>query len=794
MAGEASGPVDASILSWPPDITQALQALSASQQAGTVELDLVRGQIASSLENIKEQILERGEGIQIALSPTQESVVGALEHININLQMLYYAYQAAAVQTHVPQPLVIDASANTQQLLDGLRTLFTSLVQGSGAAGDPGPLGKALSDGADSNFRSWFGVFPQNQAKETSLAQSVAGNAAGAGASLVTNLMGTIATPAQAAMRAALGQGPVTPDDSLSRGLALLATCSGLGLLAHGISSALSLEVLGNGFVNTAGIGACLAELSSFGPVLGAITEPFNAAYFGQAWERYVNKTFLPFHPGLGEILTLRARRFLDPGADTTMIGTDTADALKEHGLSDDWQDKLVKAAYRWPRQRELMILAETEHLDDEYLTQVFEKAGFDDTNVGNMVEAFKARRNRPYRQKWLDTSIQEVVYGFITVDQLDVALRAHAWPDDLIQPIHEAAAEARWLQWSKEYVDWAQLAYSRDELSDTEFTDALQASGMDATTANRLYAIARLKRYHKVWLTTPQEDAKAVLSTYLAAFRANIISRFAVEDVLAKTGMDPSAALMMVDMADEARQAALIAELRQFGLPALRDEVVSGQLTIGEYQSRLQSLGFPMEKWLVELGFVYVLIERYKFNEFQRSYVPAVERAYVQGLVGRSSVTQAYAMAKVPTDEAAVRLSLLDNELRQRLLGRYVSFEQSADRAAVIAGTLSPDDYRKRLETAGWPAAYVLAEVDFATAERDRRTSGHYAKYALAKYEQAYKLGLCGVSDLLAAYDAAGLSQAEWGPRLAVLNAEVENAAAKISASQAAKAGSQTA
>jgi len=600
--------------------------------------------------------------------------------------------------------------------------------------------------------------------------------------------------PATDWMGKQFGQGPVDPTEAFGRGMEALTLCSGLGIGAHIVSALFSKSFMGSGLMNTAGVGAALAEAGGFSPVISTLMKPFHEAYFGAAWQRRVNTLFRPAIPGPGEILALRRERHIDPDAGSNMIGTDTQDWLAQHGYPDEWIKTLVAACWTKPRQRELMILAESETLSDAFLEESFKDVGYTDPVVAKMVDAFKARRIRTYRQQWLAVEVSAVEQGFQTVDDLDNELRRRNWPEDVVNEIHFAATEKRRLYWSKRYVDWADLAYERDELSDSEYADALGAAGMDGDTQWRMYAMARLKRYHKVWRTTPAEDAREVLSIYVDAFKANLITRGELHLALEATEMDADAAGLIELQADEVRQKGIIGNLRQYGLPALRDAAAEGAMSRAEYAARLKGLGFPEEKLGAELFYADVLKARYVAKRFEAKYVPAVEGAYVQGLVGRSTVQGAYDAAKIPKDEGAARLRLLDNDFKQRLLGRYVQFEQSADRAAVIAGRMTAADYRRRLELAGWPAAYIAAEADYAGAEAGRRVQGRLVRFDLTKYEAAYKLGLMGDADLIASYEAAGLSQAEWYPRAIVAAKGRDDAAARIEASQAAQAAKSAA
>jgi uncharacterized membrane protein len=221
---------------------------------------------------------------------------------------------------------------------------------------------------------------------------------------------------------------------------------------------------------------------------------------------------------------------------------------------------------------------------------------------------------------------------------------------------------EASWeIAWTRDIIETAKLRYSRDEITEGEFNNIVQTVILDTATADRMVAQETLKRMHKVWILSDLEVARNALSVYRQMYVYGLITEAKYRAALTDAQLEPAMIDERVALDSYRRDQTVAADLREWNLPTLREDLLEGRLTLAEYRAKLVGLDFPASLLDAEVAWADVLRRRNEVQRVERYQIPAGERAYVKSLLARAGLKRLYEEAGRSADEIGIRLKLMD-------------------------------------------------------------------------------------------------------------------------------------
>jgi len=520
-----------------------------------------------------------------------------------------------------------------------------------------------------------------------------------------------------------MGAGPVAPENVKERLDNAYLFSAGMGIAAHLVSTILSLDVLGTLDLNATGLAAFLADLGGFGPMVSNIMGPFYRAYLGQPWTYHVNRQLRPAIPDLRTLMEMRYKARVDetiakvvPGAGQ---GRDDEwfKLLSYYGFSDDWCRAIEAHLYREPRYFELTMMGEADETfaDPDWWNKKVARMGYDATDGRYLQQGLKRRLARRYIDGYVSELMDLVDLGVLTPEDLRPELE-EAGLSPLAVDFAVRQAEVAWqAEEIRNGIYALKQAYSRDEITEEELREGLDGLGLRAEKVDWIVHMERLKRYRKVYLQRPSDIARKAVSTYRQAYRAGLMPEGEYVAALSAAGMDPEVMGWQLELDRLARDKTIASHLRRWHLPALRERVLAGELSLGSYTAQLRAMDFPDRYLDAEVEYVRMLLERQQRRQVRRPSVSVAERAYRMGLLSRAGLLRLYHEAALPEVEIALRAAILD-ELRRKDL---------ADGRRLAEGLeVQPPSPRYVVAEAEWD--YVGGRVSEAQLRQTYRAHGY--------------------------------------------------------------------
>lgn len=534
--------------------------------------------------------------------------------------------------------------------------------------------------------------------------------------------------------------GLATPDSVYSRVAQAYIMASGLGVVAHGISALASCDILGCVDVNLRGLAAFIGTLAGFQPLAQAVSGTMYKNYIRVPLNYETNRYSRPYLPSIGDLIRFKFKRIFNRHPDDpvqTPAPLTFAEGMAYYGYSDEWIKVYEDDLYREPMARDLLLMAEVGGASDEWWTYKIRRLGYSDTDAPIMVDAFKRRAARTYITGLMRAGQNLYRKGFIDEDAFRELAAQTKMPDLAIDyAAWQAEAEAR-LDTRQELLTFAKTRYTRSVLTDEEFRDVLDQVFEDPKRARRVYQIERLKRYRAVYYSRPDELARAALPLYKRAFLAGLKTASEYKAGLIAAGMEPDMADLTLDLESEARDRAVYARFRAFGLPALRDAYLHGFVTDAQYRDELKDRGFPDEYLRAEADLMAVLLRRRIEGEVRAMELPHYRRGYVIGLVTAGALRAIF-------EEAGVSRGVVDTEFmtldwQRAELERRRTEKAAADRARAEAQSKREADMARKLaqraaEEARRETERVQREAETAAAEAERAIADELKAAAAAR------------------------------------------------------------
>jgi hypothetical protein len=352
------------------------------------------------------------------------------------------------------------------------------------------------------------------------------------------------------------------------------------------------------------------------------------------------------------------------------------------------------------------MLMGESDQAfgDDAWWDAKLSQAGYSETDAGYLKDGLKRRISRTYMNALIGELHAQVDIGLLSPADVRDALAEYNFAPDSIELI-VARAERSWTTAdAKEAVTSLKLQYSRDQISDDELSDGLTALGLREERVQRVVLAAKVARYKAVPLLTDDQETKAALGTYKAAFRSGLMTEDAYSAALFAAGMTGEVEDLTLAVDKAARQRQQAAEIRQYQLPALRDQVVDGTLSVDAYRTKLAELDFPEDLRAAEIALATALANRRKLARVQSIDLPTYERSYVRGLI------QWDAVERVEKEAGRTDAEITD---RKKLLTDLQKTEKAATVKKTAATKAAAESAAKAVARAEW--GFVSGSMDAA-------------------------------------------------------------------------------
>ena len=553
----------------------------------------------------------------------------------------------------------------------------------------PSWLGSALADGPIAALRKTFNLSPgggfgpselfdASVGLLTTIPQKLWDAMGGEMTGLYTGNKGPVAQALSGAMAGVshnvvdwylkmMQAGPCKPDQAQDRLAGCLGFASVAGLTSHVVSAILSMDILACLDINATGLAAMITDLAGFGPILGAFQGPFFDAYLKKPWTANLNRKMRPARPDPATLMRLRYKSRASGAMGMVESLAGFREQMSYHGFSDEWIAALEDDLYTEPRRMDIMLMAESDAAaeDPTWWREKMSRLGYTDVDAEYLIDGVKRRMARAYRDGYIHQLISQVRNGRMAGDDLDSQLADFGVPGLTREAAVALAGAQAADQTVTDGMALLKSQYDRDQINDRELRDGLDALGLVPEKVDYLCAYWRLGRYHKVYLSTPTEEARKVISLYRQAYRAGIIPRGRYSTMLSQAGLSDDTITVQLALDDQARDQAIVTSLRQYALPLGRDAVASGRLAIGQYRQQLAAQKLPGNLLDAEVAYATMLREREQTARLERRQIAPAERAYVFGLVPSLALNLLYQQAGYSADEIAVKLLVL-NELRR--------------------------------------------------------------------------------------------------------------------------------
>lgn len=466
------------------------------------------------------------------------------------------------------------------------------------------------------------------------------------------------------------------------------------GVAAHGMSTLLSTRILGSLGLNMTGLAALIGQFAGFGPIVGAIQGEFYSAYLKTPMHYWMNQQLTPFLPSIGDMQRFRVKRIdrprrpsevagapdearaveaavgytppgdrgqrlYTPGRPATSrrvrtaadapadeppegerytfggTGVSFADAMAYYGFDPKWTAIYENDMYVEPSVRDLLLMVETTGFPDPWVAYKLERLGYAAEDLGPMQDALKRRGSRTqimdlYRRIW-----QGVERGYLDVDQFRQEAEVCQFTETALDYGADSAEWGAWVREMDEYVRAVREMYAKDQVTDDEFRNLLDAVYTNPGRVDNIVRLETCKRYRRVYLTTPTEDARADLGKWRQLYVAGRITEPEYVDHMLNCEFELNVVELNLTVDRLKRERQVLGDFRRYRLPANRDKLLHGMISMDQYARALEAGGFPADYMPDEVALMRSKLTIRREGRVRSEQLPSVKRAYVLGLVG---------------------------------------------------------------------------------------------------------------------------------------------------------------
>jgi hypothetical protein len=498
-----------------------------------------------------------------------------------------------------------------------------------------------------------------------------------------------------------LGKPDVGGGGVLARAGAAFAAQTTIGLAASAVADLSGLDVLGCWDVPLNNLAGFLGKMAGWDKTFAALQGPFFSAWLEVPWDHYCQRTFRPTHPARADVLSWWTKRLMIPAAATPIPGVAVEETralqvagakakrdnwLAEAGYANDLIELMVEDSWKVPRLFELLTMMEDANLSDATLGKQLRRMSFRDEDVLTLMDAAKRRLARSELNRILTTVLDALADGFMTEETARAWLHEYKFPSVRSGAAVQAALIERDTRRLKRRRDTLILQYQRDQITDQELSDQLGVIYPEVPEFTTELISARMSRTHKVYLLTPTEITKTAWSAARQLFRTWKMTETDLWAIFVAGGMDPDVADMEV-AAEQTRRPIpkVAAEPKEVQVSAstLRQLFMLGQLTVGELDARLVTLGWSRNAIDAEIQLDLELLRRRQQQRTERYNLAPYEEAYVLDLIDWTTLLTAMVDAGLSYSEQTARRVVLDYK-RDQHRAKEAEAQEAAEWAAL--------------------------------------------------------------------------------------------------------------
>jgi len=520
------------------------------------------------------------------------------------------------------------------------------------------------------------------------------------------------------------------PDNALGNCARAYGYATGLGVVAHSISALASMgvgPVLGP---NMQGLAAFIGDLAGFKQLGQIVAGTFYQAWCATPLLNLQMQAARPNVPGPDEVLRWWTKGYFGGRSDETFVHPvpfDWHTCLEYYGRDDGWIERAERDAWRDISQGEIVDRLNIEDVRDDWIWAQLQDLQYRPEDIPVIIRTLRNRPLQPHKLAYLSGLQRLRSEGILGEGEFRAASLGKGFPEAIVDAALQTANLGLRSTLVADTVTATKAQYSRGQISDGEFEATIDALFADRTAAQMTVVLGRMMRYHKVWILTPSEQAKAALPTYRQALDKGLITGPEYMGKLLTAGVAGDVAGLLVQLGTMARDDAVLAQFKSYGLPAYRDEVVHGMLSPAAYGALLARHNFPSEYLGIEVRYAEALLLRRQEADVAAKILPPFRAAYVAGLIGEGALDPAFAAAGYTPAQIAAQHEILDYQ-REQTENRRQGKASREEKARVSAVRFQQEKENKDAER-----ARVAAEKKAAADEAKRQKGAAAACKALA-------------------------------------------------------------
>ena len=510
-----------------------------------------------------------------------------------------------------------------------------------------------------------------------------------------------------------------SPNVIFARAGLALAGATLAGTATHGMSGLASAQIFGNLGLNLNYVTAFIGKLTGWDPIINAVIGNFYFAYLNQPCRYYFADKLTPMRPAAADLMRFRTKGIIKD--DATFI-----QEMRYQGFDKGWAQMFIDDMYREPGLGDLMMMADGGEWSDKWLVEKLMKLGYHETDRRRLIPGLRTRLQMKALRKIDGEWLKQVRSGRLLVKEYEPRIREWKLNEPLtlgmINYARELAASAR----VDEEAKLARERYARDELTLEEFRDTLAVLGFVPDKVRREVTLAELRRYRKVFLMRPTEEALKELPLKREAFLAGRLSGYDYLAALTETGMKPELVDLRRELDGDRRELTVRSEWEKYGLPRLRDDVRHGMITPEQYSSALGAAKFPVEYIGDEVALARAALERRRRGLVRTEQLPAYTRAYTIGLIDRGQCVDVLQEAGIEPAGVEARMLVLDDQRAAFDLRKELEERREAERQE--REQVRETETRRRAASTDAKSAVAVIAGEARTQEGAQAVTGAYA------------------------------------------------------------------
>jgi len=336
---------------------------------------------------------------------------------------------------------------------------------------------------------------------------------------------------------------PVTPERSAGIAAGMFGAAVGFGTLAH--SMALAVEAVPNlKYMGVHYLSAFASRMGSFGTISSATMGVIAALAIKEPFTYYMNSILRPTIPDEKLLIEFRAKREFDYEA--------FKGYMKYHGYTDEWIKFTDSWLWKDPRLFEILYCADVTVPPTEWLQRKFERAGYEDIDIGTLIKVVERRTTRSPRTYYTTSLRRNFRHGFLTEEELVEGIRALEMAEDAIDWIKRTGELDNIYEVNQDWVTSFKTAYRNDMITREEMEASLSAIGLPYDRVEGISELEYVRKHPRILeaerkeIETQWREVQGKYSkVYIESFRRGLITEVQLVSYLVAIGLKARVASM---------------------------------------------------------------------------------------------------------------------------------------------------------------------------------------------------------------------------------------------------------